>query len=551
MAPQDNAQASSRLVIALVVPLCAALTVYLLINWMYIWNLADGAGSRSLWKTTAQAGLLLFAFLALMFGPMSLRGVFKWVFAACFVASIAANFTVYWIMNMLPKRQIGVWLLAEIGRSENAFSAWGMIVVSMLAVAILGVGLLAFAGILVRHRTTQLLGPQRSLAFRIAALLSALSIPLVGGAMQTNMGLAESNAYAFGIVALRLETPRPAPLQILPRNEPAAEKIVLVVDESIRPDAFAEVVLPVLPPHRVEYGKAYSSANCSAATNALMRWGIVPSQLNSRHDPRGNVHLWSYAQQAGFRTVLIDAQIQDPLQAQNFLSGYERDMIGELLAMDVGIESDAKVAEEIARRLKSPGREFIYVIKRGAHFPYEKNLPFGSVDPGMSQQEVYRRAVSYTTGRFFKKLLALSSDMERTLLLYTSDHGQFFGGVAVHCSGNFFEEEFEVPMLVLGAPTPLLHKLEAAAPCWSGGANHQSLRTVAIEAMGYAPENLGAHLFPSLSVCPTEQRLPRFIGYLPFLSASDDELDFRMLEFRNQRSMHSADGPTSSNVRRQ
>src|SRR5688572_23957848 len=91
---------------------------------------------------------------------------------------------------------------------------------------------------------------------------------------------------------------------------------------------------------------------------------------------------------------------------QNFLSSGEIRMIDEFITADVGIDSDQRIAAMLTQRLKQPGRELIYVIKRGSHFPYDKNYPDGTLPRDASKPEKYAASVAYATGSFFRTLIA-------------------------------------------------------------------------------------------------------------------------------------------------
>lgn len=503
----------------------ASLVVYLSINWMTVWNLTAGLESRAPLKSLVQALVILIGFLSATLGALALKGVGRWLFVAAFAASITCNLAAWHIMRGPLVRGTAVWLSTEIGQTGNLMGAWGTVILGLAVISVLAVLLWAWLANGIRSHLENWLGIRRAAFVRVAAVFTTLALPVVGGFSEVRMGLAESNIYGYGIVAFRLGSPPAPSLSYSPANSPAARKIVFVIDESTRPDTFDEVVLPSLKWPLVSYGSGYSLANCSAASNTLLRLGVYPARIGTTFDPRTQPSIWLFAKQAGFKTVLIDGQLADAKKSQNFIGGVERSLIDDYVAADIGLATDLRISEQLIERMKTAEREFIVIVKRGNHFPYDANLPATERNGAKTMRDVYRILVQYTTARFFETLQKQYGKLEDILIFYTSDHGQFHGGGNTHCRSDRPEDEYLVPIIVAGGSDYLL-RLSASRSCWEGKAHHQSLRSSIIEAMGYSAEQLMATLYPPFSECPSRHEIPRFVGYLPFPTSGSDKLIF-------------------------
>ena len=198
------------------------------------------------------------------------------------------------------------------------------------------------------------------------------------------------------------------------------------------------------------------------------------------YDPRTNPMVWGYAKGAGFRTVLIDGQSQGSMH--NYVNTKEFALIDEFVAADSGVGTDFRIAALLNERLARPGREFIYVVKRGAHFPYEMNYPRAMAAPDAPRTTKYVAAVSYATGGFFERL-SPNLPFSNLLLIYTSDHGQDFNERAAHCNAHPKSEEYAVPLIGVTA-APALTQLLGGSPL-RDRASHLNIFATVLYAFGY------------------------------------------------------------------
>ena len=264
--------------------------------------------------------------------------------------------------------------------------------------------------------------------------------------------------------------------------------IVLVMDESVRGDYVdlnvedgVETGLRPLGTALANFGIAASTANCSATSNASVRYGVTRDSYLK--DLQLNPSFWRYAARAGYRTVYIDAQRNDG-KLQNFMDPREVGEIDEFVQVGTAFAPDAKDIEAgrlLNAVLRRDRPSFTFVNKMGCHFPYEGKYPAANTlySPTMSRAFVsketddgtgyrqarnaeqrwrqvnsYRNCVAWNTRGFFRQALA-NVDLADTLNVYTSDHGQNFHedgspGEQTHCTiGQASPAEGRIPLATI------------------------------------------------------------------------------------------------------
>jgi glucan phosphoethanolaminetransferase (alkaline phosphatase superfamily) len=491
-----------------------AAVVYFGMNFELLTYIAGNIDGRSALKSIALALYLILGFVGIVFGLAGLPAIIYRVALVIIFVSFTANIAVLLISKHVVTGPVVVWLMAESDNTWNALQEfWKEISISILlsCAAVLAI---AFA----QRRLSLQLGEYfrrgMHIKLRAAAMCVFWCLPVASALWPQNRALAETNIYSYGVLALSQSVPDPGKVEIANSNAPAADKIVIILDESIRPDVFKDEILRHHATDMVYIEDGFSTANCSAASNAYMRWGVARSDIQSRHDARSNPTIWAYARNAGFRTTLIEGQMSKA--TQNFIRKAELEEIDEYLPMESGIDTDSRIGHELVRRLQTKDRELIYIVKRGAHFPYGENIPANLRIAGASQLDDYHTAVRYSTGGFFDILLSKSVDLSKVIIFYTSDHGQYFGGGAFHCRGDYLADTYRVPVAVIGGNSAFLQSIERARECRSGPVSHQNIRTTLIEAIGYKKADLERDGFPTLTACMTQDQIPQFVGMLPF-----------------------------------
>ena len=320
---------------------------------------------------------------------------------------------------------------------------------------------------------------------------------------------------------------------------PLAQHIVYIVDESVRGDyiqlnnkKFSNTpFLSGLDEQLINFGVATSGANCSAASRMILRLGtrqdVVPGKQNPSDLQAG---IFQYAKRAGFRTVVVDAW----KEMAQYMDPTERSAIDIYVPVidEPPYVRDNRVVEKLLEILADERPTFIYVAKFGVHFPYDLSYPSDSkqpsrlaillrsimnfsrklgwpVDPNKREELVnsYSKAITWSVDGFFRRLEP-SLDLRKTLLLYTSDHGQTMwedGYKTTHCSSsNPHPGESYVPLFALTEVPSLEARFREGATRGFKRASHFDIFPTLLLAMGYKEKwvdnKFGSTLFdiPSL-----------------------------------------------------
>lgn len=248
--------------------------------------------------------------------------------------------------------------------------------------------------------------------------------------------------------------------QTQPSAAPEAAHIALVIDESVRDDFFNHIVIPEIKSqhsdwHIYDFGTATSMANCSATSNIMLRKTVRENHIS--RDLYHHALIWSLAHNAGLSTTLADAQHHGI--GHDHFDATERSLIDHIPPVAQG--NDKKLVSRL-RHNWAGVPSFSIVIKSGPHFPYSDKYPSGyhSRSPAMSVPYVarsamrrhYVNAIDYQTGGFFKALLK-TNPSAKTIVIYTSDHGQYLAGhgTLTHCNIKSWVHvgEGTVPLVVL------------------------------------------------------------------------------------------------------
>ncbi len=340
-------------------------------------------------------------------------------------------------------------------------------------------------------------------------LMSAIILLKDGGGSQAMPSQFQPLAVSL-VAAKKILTRIPPARQLvkMKTNRPRAIKnIVMLVDESVRGDYFnwkkGNPYTPFLAANKsriVNFGMAASGANCSSYSNAILRFGAVKKNLVSTANT--NPTIWQYAKKAGFRTVYIDAQpsmIKDPGMLQNFMTVGEIGKIDRLVRFsDVPVpQLDYKLLETLGQELKSDQPVFIFANKSGVHFPYDKVYPQNQnkfqptieqagKDSTKTRVNSYLNALGWSVDRFFGKLFE-NIDLEQTVIIYTSDHGQTLSsGAMTQCSmSNPNPREALVPMFAITDNLKLKARFAQGAVLNAGRASHFLIRPAVLDLMGF------------------------------------------------------------------
>ncbi|AOB31047.1 hypothetical protein AKI39_10595 [Bordetella sp. H567] len=342
----------------------------------------------------------------------------------------------------------------------------------------------------------------------ICALAGMYGIILVKRGPPALIGFPKGYSYGFGSLAIEannlLERPRYVPAQAeitsdVPATQPSPStdtasatdaagfgnfrNVIVIVDESIEYRHFYKL-FQGQDTRYADFGQAYSGANCSAASNYILRKGWWPRQDTGHVGITRTDSLFTLARRRGYTTTYIDNQgVLDDPTTRNYIDGKELADIDHVVENRGPLyQRDAVALRQIAERAAT-GHNFIFVNKDGAHFPYRDYI-----DPSLASGDKatdYLTAIRTNTVDF---LLALQARLpEGTLVFYTSDHGQNLTTRATHCNtgDEATPEEYRVPFLALATEPGVQARLKHAADVQRGRLTHLEFSESVREALGY------------------------------------------------------------------
>jgi glucan phosphoethanolaminetransferase (alkaline phosphatase superfamily) len=298
-------------------------------------------------------------------------------------------------------------------------------------------------------------------------------------------------------------------LVLKPTERRKSEKILFLVDESIRPDYLNTRPGNTQTPgfasfaqYMVNFGPAASGGICSNYSNAILRFAAARTDLGNKINT--NPTLWQYAKAAGYRTIYIDAQagnIKNSSQLQNFMTLDELRFVDQTYRLSDADPKDAdfRLLDILEKELSAPGPIFIYANKQGAHFPYEMNYDTASGGDAEGNADVttqsiiktYRNAINRNVDQFFAKL-SKQLPVKDLSLVYTSDHGQYFEpGVATHCVASDARPHMAlVPLFAFSSSPAIQTALRQGAEKSIGHANHFQIAPTLMEWMGFDRQDI-------------------------------------------------------------
>ena len=237
------------------------------------------------------------------------------------------------------------------------------------------------------------------------------------------------------------------------------------------------------------FGYAVAAANCSTASNLILRTGARPADL-----PQGvhtNPYIWSYARRAGMRTVFIRGSARPLAHGMSFR---ERRLIDEVVRTEGGTRRarDLRAVDLIGNRLVRGEPQFVIVVKSG--ISREASSRAKRLD------DAYGKAVAFNLDPFFGKLLA-DVPLDDVVVLYTSDHGQDLldDGSWINCSTSDASPlEALVPMLAITRHPVWRGRFAAAVPRNRNRTSHYNLFATLLALFGYDPAQVADRYEPGL-----------------------------------------------------
>ncbi len=268
------------------------------------------------------------------------------------------------------------------------------------------------------------------------------------------------------------------PIPDTKRSEIRKKNIILIVEETGRGDHFSvngyhRKTTPYLEElqatARIEnYGVAVSGTTGSSPSGALLLTGMKLSDLPDRtHALQTLPTLFQYAKAMGYKTHFLDGQMTafwngstlDQKYIDNWKNAkYFSDKAGNSWNVDL------KIAEEIEKITNQSTGNFIWVWKRGMHYPYFDDFPEGKAifvpissaiqSRNANREELtntYDNGMAYNVDIFFRQLMPIIERDSTAVVIYTADHGESFledGKTRTHGGTNW--EQAAVPFITAG-----------------------------------------------------------------------------------------------------
>jgi len=322
-----------------------------------------------------------------------------------------------------------------------------------------------------QHRQTQ------------ASTPDVLYLNAVGGLLRTQLGMTEQSNQLRPRARASLAVPALERASDVPKRN-----VVLVILESVRADSVCSEYSPncrktestnQLFPQRFPLTKMRSLDSCTAVSLAVLWTGVLPTES------REVLHTWplifDYARAAGYDTAFWTSQNMmfgnarlwvKNLGVRKFISATELDPTSDL---DIGAP-EALLATHIKKEIAGLREPFLAVVQlSNVHYPYLVDesgpMPFEpwttskAVDENRAFKNYYQNSVYQQDQHVadFLRALRESPAGERSVIVYTSDHGEAFRehGQMGH-TFSVFDEEVRVPAWI-DAPAGTLSQAEISA----------------------------------------------------------------------------------------
>jgi arylsulfatase A-like enzyme len=316
-----------------------------------------------------------------------------------------------------------------------------------------------------------------------ASTPDVLYLHAVGGLIRTQFGFTDQSNQ------LRPRARESLPVPPLTRRpELPARNVLFVILESVRadsvcveydPDCQKTAATNRLFPKRFPLTQMRALASCTAISLAVLWSGLLPTES------RDMQHTWplvfDYARAAGYDTAFWTSQNMmfgnarlwvKNLGVSKFVSATELDPASDL---DMGAP-EALLAAKVSQDIGELREPFLAVVQlSNVHYPYyvDPNLPMPfepwttskAADENQAFRNYYQNSVHQQDLHLAEMLrrVRASPAGERTVVVYTSDHGEAFRehGQMGH-TFSIFDEEIKVPAWVDAPPGTLTPEEESA-----------------------------------------------------------------------------------------
>ena len=304
-------------------------------------------------------------------------------------------------------------------------------------------------------------------------------------------------------------------LKLKPNQQKVYKNIIWIIEESVGGNylslnGYPKKTTPYLDSLKsgiLNLGLANSCTNCSSTSNIILMSGLSESELPDKtFKALKKSTIFQYAKNAGYNTAYISGQgIQENLL--NYMTKYDLPYIDyfyqpeKAIAINEQVFPEQDLVKNIEQQLAENESNFIYVVKRGAHFPFGNNYPENKkyYQPVLAKNEAitfanknktfnsYQNSIRWRVDEFFSYFFNQTKLLEREdlLIIYTSDHGQSIlenNITSTHCtSKNPPASQGVVPFILFGKTVTDLEIPKA----FKNRANHFLIFPSTLKLMGY------------------------------------------------------------------
>lgn len=270
------------------------------------------------------------------------------------------------------------------------------------------------------------------------------------------IGFPKGFSYGFGSLMVKInseltpiQTIKTVPTPLLANIRGEIENVIVIVDESVEYSRFSQE-FKNNQPTIVNFGISYSGGNCSATSNYIIRKGYWERSKNDSLEIKEVDSLFAIAQRQGFYTTYIDNQgVLKDRTIRNYIDEKELTQINSPISNVAApmFERDKLSLDIIQKILTNGKRNFIFVNKLGAHFPYEQTIAPNSVTANNALN--YKKSIQMNCVNYIEKLHKIIG--KNSIVFYTSDHGQELNARATHCNTgtNISDKEYTVPFIIM------------------------------------------------------------------------------------------------------
>ena len=270
------------------------------------------------------------------------------------------------------------------------------------------------------------------------------------------IGFPKGFSYGFGSLMVKInseltpiQTIKTVPTPLLANVRGDIENIIVIVDESVEYSRFSQE-FKNNQPTIVNFGLSYSGGNCSATSNYIIRKGYWERSKNDSLEIKEVDSLFAIAQRQGFYTTYIDNQgVLKDRTIRNYIDEKELTHIDNPIPNVAApmFKRDKLSLDIIQKTLTNDKRNFIFVNKLGAHFPYEQTIAPNSVTDNNALN--YKKSIQMNCVNYIEKLHQIIG--KNSIVFYTSDHGQELNARATHCNTgtNISDKEYTVPFIIM------------------------------------------------------------------------------------------------------